>query len=193
MGAFDSAINELNRALATDPGFVPAHFRMGEVYNEWDRREEALAAYKKTVELDPKNMEARLALASVYDKMIRNSLALKELLVVAESRPKDPEIQFLIALEYWYLQQLENCAAAYRKVIELKPDHLQAHLNLASVYEVMKDWDQALREIGLSIQLAKSTGNSQGVAIAENKLKFFKGRATMTEEDILRKTSPPFN
>lgn len=193
VGAYDSAIAELNRALSADPGYVPAQFLKGEIYKEWDRREEALAAYQKTLELDPNHFEARLALASVYSKSGRNSLALQEYLTAAKTRPENQEVHFKIALEYWYMQQLEECAAAYRKVIELNPDHLQAHLNIASVYEAMKDWDQALREIGLSIQMAKSTGNTQAVAIAENKLKFFKGRADMTEEDILRKTSPPFN
>lgn len=192
-GAYDSAIAELNRAIAADPGYVPAHFLMGEIYKEWDRREEALAAYKKTIELDSNHYEARLALATVYSKSGQNSLALKEFLAAAEVHPEDPEVHFKIALEYWYMQQLEECAAAYRKVIELKQDHLQAHLNIASVYESMKDWDQALREIGLSIQIAQSRGNSQAVAIAKSKLKIFKGSADMTEEDIRRKTSPPFN
>ena len=193
VGAYDAAIAELNRAIAGDPGYIAAHFLMGEIYKEWDRRDEAVAAYIKTIELDSNHYEARLALAAVYSKSGRNSLALKEYLAAAKVHPEDPEVHFKIALEYWYMQQLEECAAAYRKVIELKQDHLQAHLNIASVYEAMKDWDQALREIGLSIQMAQLTGNSQAVAIAENKLKFFKGRADMTEEDIRRKTSPPFN
>ncbi len=193
IGAFDSAIAELNRAITADPGFVPAYFLMGKVYNEAGQREQAVTAFQKTLELDPKHFPARMALASVFNKMGRDSLALTEYLAAVEVRPQDPEVYFKIALEYWYMQQLENCAEAYRKVIELKSDHLQAHLNLASVYEAMKDWDPALREIGLSIQLAQSTGNTQAVSIAENKLKFFKGRANMTEADILEKTSPPFN
>ena len=101
--------------------------------------------------------------------------------------PDDPKIHFQLALQYWYVQHLEECAEAYRKVIALEPNHVQAHLNIASVYERLKDWDNALKEIAISRQLGKETGNSQAVAIADNKLKFFKGRMNMTEAEWKRK------
>jgi hypothetical protein len=57
----------------------------------------------------------------------------------------------------------------------------------------MKKWDQSLKEIALSIQLGKQTGNQQAVSIAENKLLFLKGRMDLTEEEMERRTKPPFN
>ena len=122
-----------------------------------------------------------------------NDMAVLEFIKVAELTPDDPEIHFKIALEYWYNQHLPETAAAYLKVIAIDPDHLQAHLNLASVYERMKQWEPAIAEIDISIKLAEATGNMQEKSIAENKLKRLKGRIHMTEEEMLRKTQPPFN
>jgi tetratricopeptide (TPR) repeat protein len=193
IGAFEEAIEILNKALEIDPKFVPAHYRKGSVYEEWDRRKEAVGAYQQALNFEPNHLDARLGLASAYGKSFKNELAILEYEKAAELKPNDPEIQFRIALEYWYLQQLPETAEHYRKVIALNPDHLQAHLNLASVYEHMKDWDQSLKEIAISRQLGEQTGNQQAISIAENKLLFLKGRMNLTEEEMERRTKPPFN
>ena len=192
IGAYDEAIKILNKALEINPQFSPAYFRMGAIYEEWDRRKEAIGAYQQALKLDPQHLDARLGLASAYGKSFKNELAILEFKKAAELKPTDPEIQFKIALEYWYLQKLPETAEHYRKVIVLNPDHLQAHLNLASVYEHMKEWDQSLKEIAISLQLGKQTGNTQATNIAENKLLFLKGRMNLTEEEMERKTKPPF-
>ena len=193
IGAYEEAIEILNRALNIDPGFVPAHYQMGLVYEEWDKRKEAIATYKKVLDLEPENIDAHLGLGSVYAKQIRNDLAVKEYLKAAKIKPGDPEIHFKIALEYWYLQNLPETAEHYRKVIGIDPNHLQAHLNLASVYERMKDWEKALEEIEIAQRLGKETGNQQALSIAERKLIFFKSRMNMTENEMKRKTQPPFD
>jgi tetratricopeptide (TPR) repeat protein len=193
IGAFEEAIEILNRALEIDPKFVPAYYRMGSVYEEWDQRKEAIAAYQQALNLEPSHIDARLGVASAYGKSFKNELAIMEYKKAAALRPTDPEIQFKIALEYWYLQKLPETAEHYRKVITLNPDHLQAHLNLASVYEHMKEWDKSLKEIAISLKLGKQTGNQQAISIAENKLLFLKGRMNLTEAEMERRTMPPFN
>jgi len=193
IGAFEEAIEILDKALEIDPQFVPALYRRGSVYEEWDQRKEAITAYQQALKYDPNHFDARLGLASAYGKSFKNELAILEYEKIAELKPNDPEIHFKIALEYWYLQKLPETAEHYRKVIAMNPDHLQAHLNLASVYERMKEWDNSLKEIAISRQLGKQTGNQQAVSIAENKLLFLKGRMNLTEEEMERRTKPPFN
>lgn len=193
IGAFQEAVTILNKALEQDPAYVPAHYRMGSVYGEWDRRKEAAAAYQHALALDPNHLDSRLGLAAIYGKQFKNELAILEYEKAAQLKPKNQEILFKIALEYWYLQKLPETAEYYRKVIALNPDHLQAHLNLASVYEKLKDWEKALNEIAIARHLGQQTGNQQAISIAENKLLFLKGRMNLTEEEMERRTSPPFN
>ncbi|MDH5762596.1 MAG: tetratricopeptide repeat protein, partial [Nitrospinota bacterium] len=188
IGAYEEAVKILNRALKFDPNFIPAHYRMGSIYEEWGQRKNAIAAYQKTLKLDPNHLDARLSLASAYGKSKKNELAILEYQKASKLKPTDPEILFKIALEYWYLQKLPETAENYRKVIALKPDYLQAHLNLASVYEHMKEWDNSLKEIAISLQLGKQTGNQQAISIAENKLLFLKGRMSLTDEEMDRRT-----
>ena len=192
IGAFEEAVEILNKALQIDSQFVPAHYRMGLVYEEWDRRPEAIQAYKKALTIDANHEGARLGLASVHSKSNRNDLAIQEYNKVAVARPDDPELHFKIALEYWYIQKLPESAEHYRKVIAINPDHIQAHLNLASVYEKMKDWEKAIEEIAIAIRLGKENKDEQAIAIAERKLQRMKGRKDLTDKVMDRITQPPF-
>ena len=105
-GAYDEAIAILDQLLKVNSLYAPAYYQKGLIYEEWDKRKEALASYNKAIEIDPTYNDARLGLASLYDKSVLNELALEQYLKVAETRNDDPEIHFKIALEYWYLQDI---------------------------------------------------------------------------------------
>ncbi len=192
LGAFEEAIELLNQAISSDPGFLPAHIQMGHIYREWDRRKDAIRVYKQALVIDPENVESRLGLAEVYAKMNRNDMAIREYLKIAESQPDDPELHFKLALEYWYIQDLEGAAKHYNKVIALNSDHLQAHLNLASVYEKMKKWEKAIEEIEIAQRIGRKTNDEHAISIAEKKRGFIKGRMNLSAEELDRKTQPPF-
>ena len=192
IGAYEEAVELLDQAIKIDPRFVPAFYLKGQVYEEWDKRQEAIQAYKKALEIEATHEGARLGLGSVYSKLNRNDLAIQEYKKVAATRPNDPELHFQIALQYWFIQKLPECAEHYLKVIEINPDHMQAHLNLASVYERMKDWENAFDQIEFALRLGRANKDEQAIAIAERKLHFIKGRINLTAKEMNRKTQPPF-
>ncbi|PIQ99085.1 MAG: hypothetical protein COV66_14465 [Nitrospinae bacterium CG11_big_fil_rev_8_21_14_0_20_45_15] len=193
IGAYEEAIQSLDVVFKKNPQYLPAFLQKAKVLEEWGKREEALSAYQKVLEIDPNNVPAHMGSGSVYGKLSLNEKAIEEYGKVAVLNPNDPEIYFKIALEYWYIQKLPETVASYKKVIEIKPDHLQAHLNLASVYEKMKDWEMAMEELDVSIQLAQKKQDKEAIAIAENKKLFLKGRMNQTKNEFDRITQPPFN
>ncbi len=193
LGALAEAVDILNRVLQKHPDHVAAHHRLGAVYEEWDKRKEAVAAYEKTLKLDADHLDARLGLASVYGKMNRNVAAAKEYIKAAQNRPGDAALHFKIALEYWYAQKLTESAEYYRKVIAIDPGHIQAHLNLISVYERMEDWDKALEEVEIALKLGEETNDAHAISIANRKRPRLEERRHFTAQDMERKTKPPFN
>ena len=192
-GAYDEAIDILDQILRANSQYAPGYYQKGLVYEEWDKRQEALKAYKKAVEINPTYDDARLGLASLYGKSVLNDLAVEQLLKVAETRRNDPELHFKIALEYWYLQDIPRSSEYYLRVIEISPEHLQAHLNLISVYEKLENWEKALEEIQIVKQLSSKTQNEHAMRIAKNKSKFIEGRMDLTKQDIKRRSEPPFD
>ena len=193
IGAYDEAIEILNAALKIDSNFVPAYNQMGLIYFESDRKNESVVVYKKALAIDPENLQTRLGLGETYSMLTRNDLAVVQFLKAAEIKKGDPEILFKIALEYWYHQNLERCKEYYNKVLAIEPDHVQVHLNLISVYERMKDWRHAIKEIEISRRLGKEKNDPTTISIAERKKKFIIGRMNLTEEEYLKKSQPPFD
>ena len=125
--------------------------------------------------------------------MTRKDLAVAEFLKAESLKPNDTELLFKIALEYWYHQKLEEAEKYYQKIIAITPDHMQANLNLISVFEKLKNWEKALEEIETSKRLGRETNNDHAIAIAERKSGFIKARMSMTAKDYNRKTQPPFD
>jgi Tfp pilus assembly protein PilF len=166
---------------------------MGLVYFEADKKNESVEAFKKAIAIDPENLNSRLGLGKTYSMITRNDLAVEQYLIAAEIKPNDIEIYFMIALEYWYHQNLDKCKEYYNKVLAIDPNHIQVHLNLISVYEAMKDWRHAIQEIEISRRLGEENNDPTTISIAERKKEFIIGRMNLTEEEYLKKTQPPFD
>ena len=193
IGAYDEAIEILNAAVKIDAKFVPAYNQMGLIFFESDRKDESVVVFKKAIAIDPENLQTRLGLGETYSMLTRNDLAVVQFLMAAEIKKNDPEILFKIALEYWYHQNLEKCKEYYNKVLAIEPNHVQVHLNLISVYERMKDWRHAIKEIEISKRLGEENNDSTTISIAERKKKFIIGRMNLTEEEYIKKSQPPFD
>ncbi len=155
IGASDEAIEILNAAVKIDADFVLAYNQMGLVFFEADKKDESVVAFKKALAIDPENLQTRLGLGETYSMLTRNDLAVVQFLKASEIKKNDLEILFKIALEYWYHQNLEKCKEYYNKVLAIDPNHVQAHLNLISVYEKLKDWKNAIKEIEISKRLGE--------------------------------------
>ena len=166
---------------------------MGLVYFEADKKNESVEAFKKAIAIDPENLNSRLGLGKTYSMITRNDLAVEQYLKAAKIKPNDADIYFMIALEYWYHQNLEKAKDYYNKVLAIDPDNIQTHLNLISVYESLEDWKKAIREIEISRELGKEKKDSTAISIAERKKKFIIGRMNLTEEGYQRNTQPPFD
>ena len=100
------------------------------IYEESDRRKEALVVYTKAIEINSTYNDERLGLTSVYGKSVLNDLAVEQYLKVSGIRNDDPDIHLKIIMEYWYLHDIQKTIQYYSRVIEISPNHLQANLNL---------------------------------------------------------------
>ncbi len=128
----------------------------------WRYAPEVLA-YKRTIEIGSEHTNARMGLGAVYAKSVLNDLALEKYRKIAKENLGNADIHFKVALEYWYQQRIPQAIDYYQKTIAINPKHLQAHLNLASIYEQMKECNKALREITISRKLDKETQPSSRI------------------------------
>lgn len=111
--------------------------------------DDAIRAYKETIQLDPTSAEPRVDLGELYFFLqSRRDLAASEAQEAVKLDPKCVDAHLLLARLYAYSVRLENnsrspsverAIRAYEKVAELDPGHAEAWAALADLYKVKND------------------------------------------------------
>ena len=125
-GQFDDAIREYNRALAIDPDNAPVYFNLGKIYfAEKNEYHEAVAAYRRSIELDPTYIEAHLALADILEEKGLYEEAVARYRTALTLQPDHAEAYYglAIALENVDRKQAVNAWERYIRLAADNPAH----------------------------------------------------------------------
>ena len=95
-----------------------------------------------------------------------NDAAITAYTDVVSKAPTCGDCFFNLGLAYLNKKQLPEAEAAFKKAIEIKPDNVNAHTQLASVYNQQRKFDLASEESALAAKYSAS-GNPAGGGNAE--------------------------
>ncbi|MBI5135696.1 MAG: tetratricopeptide repeat protein [Nitrospirae bacterium] len=159
-GNADAAVDQLAKALESDPTHYLSHYGLALIHIGAGRFEEAYEAYKMVAQWSPadspyhKEAIAKVELVeSVLDQYKTKLGARKAFLkgnklakegdfaeavkAYEEAIQQDPENSFYhynAGVSYMELARLGEAFKAFRKALEIKPDHIQSHFRLALFY-----------------------------------------------------------
>jgi len=187
-GDFDSALRELEKAKAKDPGSIHIRLKIATVLIHLDKVDPAIEVLKEAKKIDPGNLDASLALIFVYSYAGRSEeveaeyeLFLKQ---AHELKPKDISISEYLAQFYYYKKNPNAAIAIYEKIIELKPDYTEAFFWLGYLYEEAGNSQKAITTWNEGLKLDPSFApilNSLGYIYAEQ------GTNLDVAEDMLKR------
>jgi tetratricopeptide (TPR) repeat protein len=146
LGQREDAVRELERVVRSGPKVVDPYLSLGEAHLDAGRVDEALASLEQGSRIDPSRPEVRVQLARAY--------RLKGMLVRAEQQLKlarpassatmgaslyqHQRVEFDFYVEQGLLRlqqkQFQAAADAFRKVLDMDPNHGPTHRHLAEVY-----------------------------------------------------------
>jgi tetratricopeptide (TPR) repeat protein len=86
--------------------------------------------------------------------------ALEEFALVRQELPNDPATLSYIGLIHLSQQQYGEALEVLEKAVQLKPDMVDAHLNLGNVYDRLKRYTDALREFKIAAQLQPKSSDA---------------------------------
>jgi tetratricopeptide (TPR) repeat protein len=133
-GDVDGAVAAYQQALAHNPANPRVHVSLGKIYYaEKSLYYEAVAAYKKGIDLDPLHAEARMGLAEVYEDKGLYQEAIEQYRKVVEMDARNTNALYNLALVY------EKIDA--REAITLWERYIQ----LAGSLPSEKDWVEVAR------------------------------------------------
>jgi tetratricopeptide (TPR) repeat protein len=134
------------------------HVNLGAVLHDQKKLDEAIAEYRKAIELDPKfaithnNLGKALAAQGKFDEALAEHRKAIEL----DSKYADAYVNLGGGLRE--LKKLDEAIAEYRKAIELDPELSPAHYNLGAVLSQQGKLDEAIAEYRKAIEFdAKNT------------------------------------
>ena len=155
LGQREDAVRELERVVQSGPKVVDPYLSLGEAHLEAGRVDAALASLEQGSRIDPSRPEVRVQLARAY--------RLKGMLARAEqqlklARPAGSatmgaslyqhqrvEFDYYVEQGLLRLQQKQFQAAvdAFRKVLDMDPNHGPTHRHLAEVYLSLGSYKRA--------------------------------------------------
>ena len=160
-GNLDRAIEALQNALKTDPGFALAYAQIGEAYRikssvEQNRRwlVEAEANAKKAVELDSHIPSVYVTLGRMHDAAGKHDLALQEFQHALALDPRNATAMAGMGRTYELAGRLPDAEASFRKAADLQPNDWDGHNTLAMYYDRQGKYLESIAEFKKALQLA---------------------------------------
>ena len=121
--------------------------------------DEALDAYRKAAELQPKSVEPHLEIGRIFEEQNKFADAEQEYRQVLALKPdKEASADALAGLANIHMRGrvLVEAEADLRKLVVLRPDSANAHLQLGRVLEAENKNDDAIAELETAAKLAPS-------------------------------------
>ena len=113
--------------------FCLKHYELGDLYNTYQRYDEALFEYNKAITLDSTNLEIRIKIAKVYAKKGFHSKAFEELRRLQNESPSYLEGRVALGILYYGKGKILEAQNQWEKVLVKDPHHKEAgmYLNLS--------------------------------------------------------------
>lgn len=118
-GQVDSAITELQNAIAIDPEMVEAHGELGCLYIDKGKIEEAKKALDTAYDLDSEYLPANICDARVMAEEGQVDEALEELKILLFRNARNPDLHYTIGTLLEKKEMFTEAAKEYRKAFEL--------------------------------------------------------------------------
>ncbi len=186
LGISDRQLAEALRRTEADPGDLAAYSRTGYVYYLRGDLESARRYFEHLLDLDPYNLEGLVNLGTVLEEngdleaahrlfsrasdlaggdLARTiKLKLQVISAIDSARVRhDPELSHEIGLMFWGSRRYEKAAEWFSRAASEAPGWELAHYNLASTYETMRRYEDALDSYGRTYRLSGSAESANNI------------------------------
>ena len=143
----DRAVEEFTRAIASDPAFAQAHHDLGVAYLRQERYEQAINAFKKSLDLKLEVRSRAMAyhnLGLAYSAISRNDEAIDAFKQALQINPQDAETHYYLGMAYLDKERYDEAITNFQQSLKLKPDLADAQIGLGEAYEAKGLLDQAI-------------------------------------------------
>lgn len=139
IGKITEALDYAEKSVALNPRFIDARLLLGGLFSTLKTYDKAIAQYEQVLKLEPHNTEAPMYIGAVYAEQKQFDRAIKYFDKLA--RNLDYTTPFLawyyvgrIRSEQTGKNNLKLAEEAFKKALELRPEHVESILALGQLY-----------------------------------------------------------
>jgi tetratricopeptide (TPR) repeat protein len=144
------AIENLRLAIKADPSATFISEELSDLYIQSGRLREAVQDAEEAIRTNPNDLNARRMLGRIYTRMIGDSQqgkindemlrkAIEQYTRIGEADPKDIETWLMLGRLHKIAQNSVEAEKAYKKILDIDPNHEDALTGLAVVYADLGD------------------------------------------------------
>jgi tetratricopeptide (TPR) repeat protein len=155
-GYLDEAVEFVatNRArVETDRSLPRFYARVGSMFGDGKRFEEAVKYFRRAVQLEPKLSRAHFALARTLEQLGRYSESIDQYRLELENDPEFAEAHNRLAIALIRQGQFAAAEPHFRRLVQLAPESATMHQNLASVLARSGKKDEAIQHYRKTLEL----------------------------------------
>jgi tetratricopeptide (TPR) repeat protein len=169
LGDYINAVGALQDLVNLNPSEAIYHYRLGLAQTGRKNYNEAIASYRRALELSPTLITANLKIASVYIALGDMNNALKECeQALASASPGGEErldAYYLSGIAYMSLGDHQKSLNHFQKALQLKRDSPKVYIAIGNLYSRQNKLDEARRNYQTALEHdSKSTGAYTGLA-----------------------------
>jgi tetratricopeptide (TPR) repeat protein len=193
-GRAPEAVARARAIVAAAPDDPDAHFTLGLAQSEQDVAE-AMASFRRALELDPRHALARYNLALVLKREDRLAEAVEQLREAIAIAPR-AEAHYSLAVILWHQGELNRAAASLKAAVAADPRYADAHYTLGAVLKMQRDFGGAAAALRRAIalrpdlwgahytlaQVLQLAGDERGSAQALREAERLRTRARLEQE-----------
>jgi predicted O-linked N-acetylglucosamine transferase (SPINDLY family) len=139
----EEACTAYQRAVALRPDYVKAHLNLGNALDKLRRWEEAAASYRRALAHGGDDSEVHANLANCLKTLGMQREALVHFICATQLAPERADLHFLLGSFRFEMRDFDGGLPAFRRVIELEPEHEGARNFLLFYAQHVCDWPTA--------------------------------------------------
>ncbi len=116
------------------------------------KKEEAIKAYSKAIDLNPKLFKAYQRRGNLYLIMKSYDEAIADFTKAIELDPRDSNLYYMRGIAYFEKSNYDMAIADFTKAVEIRPKYADAYFERGCVYERKGQYEKAIADYKMAIE-----------------------------------------